>query len=48
LKKGTLVVSVPNQRTKEWLEEGQLAATVREAANSAAGKPLKLVFRVKT
>jgi hypothetical protein len=42
----TLVVSVPTQRTKEWLEEGQLSDLVKETLSEIAGSPIVLVFEV--
>ncbi len=44
---GHLTVAVPNKRTKEWLEEGQLTATVQETLESMAGKPIELTFVVR-
>lgn len=41
-----LTVAVPNKRTKEWLEEGQLAATVQNTLESMAGKPIEVTFVV--
>jgi hypothetical protein len=41
-----LTVAVPNKRTKEWLEEGQLADLVQQTLDSVAGKPIELLFVV--
>jgi hypothetical protein len=41
-----LTVGVPNKRTKEWLEEGMLTATVQETLESMAGKPIEVTFVV--
>lgn len=43
---GTLTVAVPNKRTKDWLQEGQLAATIQQALESVAGEPIGLTFIV--
>jgi hypothetical protein len=42
----TLTVAVPNKRTKEWLEEGQVATTVQQALESVAGASIDLAFVV--
>jgi hypothetical protein len=43
---GTLTVAVPNKRTKEWLEEGQVATVVRQTLESVAGEATELTFVV--
>jgi hypothetical protein len=43
---GTLTVAVPNKRTKEWLEEGQVATIVQQALESVAGASIELAFVV--
>jgi hypothetical protein len=43
---GTLTVAVPNKRTKEWLEEGQVATTVQQTLESVAGESIELTFVV--
>jgi len=43
---GKLTVAVPNKRTKDWLQQGQLATTVQQALESVAGEPIELAFIV--
>jgi hypothetical protein len=43
---GTLTVAVPNKRTKEWLEEGQVATTVQQTVETVAGEAIELTFVV--
>lgn len=42
--RGTLTVATPNRRTKEWLEEGQLSETIKQAIETVAGEPVELNY----
>lgn len=46
LAEGVLTVEAPNKRTKEWLEEGQLATTIQQTLNAVAGEPIEVRFVV--
>lgn len=43
----TLTVAVPNERTREWLEEGQLAETIQQTVEAVAGQSIELTFVVQ-
>lgn len=43
-----LTVEAPNERTREWLETGQLAGTIMETAKSVTWPALTLKFIAKT
>lgn len=47
LAEGTLTVTAPNKRTKEWLETGQFATNIRETLEAVAGEPIALAFVVE-
>jgi hypothetical protein len=42
----TLTVAAPNERTKEWLETGQFATTIKQTLEAVAGEPMELKFVV--
>ncbi len=48
LQNDVLTVEAPNERTREWLEAGQLAETIVETARAVGWSKLTLQFAVRT